>query len=368
MRLLVAASPGEWRVTATDADGLLDYALWRPGAPDGVGDLYRGRVIARVPALAGSFVAIGGADGFLPDTETAAPPTEGTVLVVRVTRAPQGGKGPRLSARLPDADRAAVPVQGPPALLRRGPDAVQVLAARYPSAPVLADDAAVVAALRPALGQRVSLVARAFDDDIETAVAELAEPACELPGGVRMRVHPTPALTAIDLDLAALAGGRGGKGATHEAANRAAMPGLARQIMLRNLSGAILVDLAGLSPRRRAALGPDLAASLATDPLRPRLLGFTALGLAEIVRPRGHAPLHELLEGPHAAGLAALRRLAGEIAADPRRAPVLRAAPAITVALEGDAAALADLARRAGRPLMLRPDPALAPLGWRIEE
>ena len=77
--------------------------------------------------------------------------------------------------------------------------------------------------------------------------------------------------------------------------NRALLPALARQIRLRNLSGAILVDLAGLPARRRAALGPALAEALADDPARPRLLGFTALGLAEIVRPRVHPPLHELL-------------------------------------------------------------------------
>ncbi len=377
MIVLAAAAPGEVRVAAVDADGLLDYAVWRPGAPDGVGDLHRGRITARLPALAGSFVAIGGADGFLPDTEAEATPgvgrsglgrpSEGSVLAVRVTRAAQGGKGPRLTARLSDADRALAG-SGPPALLRRGPDAVQRLAALHPAAPVLADDAALVALLRPALGARVRLVARAFDETVAAEAAALAETEAALPGGARLHVFPTPALTAIDLDLGALAGGRGDKAAAHVAANRAALPGLARQMRLRNLSGAILVDFAGLSPRRRAALGPDLAAALAGDPLRPQLLGFTALGLAEIVRGRVHPPLHELLAGPHAAGLAALRALAAEIAADPRRAPVLRAAPDVVRALEQDAVARADLARRAGRPLMLRADAMLAPLGWHIEE
>ena len=70
MRLLAACSPGEVRVAAVDESGLVDYAIWRPGAPDGVGDLHRGRITARVPAMAGAFVALeGGADGFLPDSE-----------------------------------------------------------------------------------------------------------------------------------------------------------------------------------------------------------------------------------------------------------------------------------------------------------
>jgi ribonuclease G len=368
MKLLAAASPGEVRVAVADGTELLDFAIWRPGAPDGVGDLHRGRVVARAPALAGVFVAIGGdADGFLPDSEGGADVTEGMAIGVRVTRAAQGGKGPRLTARLDESERTAVGA-GPPALLRRGPDAVRRLAALHPTAPVLTDDAALAAALRPMLGERVRVVPRAFDAETEAAVAALAEPDCDLPGGVRMSVHPTPALTAIDLDLGTAAGARGGKAAVHLAANRAALPALARQIRLRNLGGAILVDFAGLSPRRRAALGPDLAAALAADPLRPRLLGFTSLGLAEILRPRVHPPLHELLTGPHAAGLCALRQLAAGIAANPARGPALRAAPAVAAALEADPAALQDLARRAGRPLMLRSDPALAPLGWRVME
>ena len=36
MKLLAACSPGEVRVAAVDGTGLVDYAVWRPGAPDGV--------------------------------------------------------------------------------------------------------------------------------------------------------------------------------------------------------------------------------------------------------------------------------------------------------------------------------------------
>ena len=81
-------------------DTLLDYAIWRPGAPDGVGDLHRGRVIARVAAMAGSFLALDGTEGFLPDSEGGAGLHEGDLVSVRVTRAAQGGKGPRLTAHL----------------------------------------------------------------------------------------------------------------------------------------------------------------------------------------------------------------------------------------------------------------------------
>jgi Ribonuclease G/E len=367
VKILAASSPGEVRVAAWDGAGLVDYAIWRQGLPDGVGDVHRGRVIARMPALAGAFVAIDGAEGFLPDSESVETVGAGVVLGVRVTRAAQGGKGPRLTARLSPEDAALAATAGPVARLRRGPGAVERLAALYPDAPVIADDVALVAELRGVLGARLRHGV-AFDDTVESAVGALGDSVAMLPGGARLSVHPTPALTALDVDLAGLTAERRGKTASQMAANRALLPALARQIRLRNLAGAILVDLAGLSAKRRAALGADFAAALATDPLRPRFLGFSALGLAEILRPRVHPPLHEMLASPHAAGLAALRQAAADIAANPERALMLQAAPAVAVALAADPVALRALADRAGRPMIVREDRALPALGWTLKD
>jgi hypothetical protein len=77
--------------------------------------------------------------------------------------------------------------------------------------------------------------------------------------------------------------------------------------------------------------------------------------------------LHELLAGPHAAGLAALRRIAIETLARPHLLPVLRAAPEVVAALQADPEALPDLARRTGRALMMRSDPSIAAAKWSIE-
>jgi len=366
-RILAACSPGEVRVAAVDATGLLDYAVWRPGAPDGVGDLYRGRIAALAPAMAGAFVRLEGtADGFLPDSEGGAGASEGQALGVRVVRAAQGGKGPRLTARLSPAEAALVGA-GPPALLRRGPGAVERFALLHPQAPVDVDDAAVMAALRPALGQRLRLVRAAFDDAVAAEVEALAESAVALPSGARIAIHPTPALVAIDVDLGPT-GARGGKARAQFAANRALLPVLARQIRLRNLSGAILVDFGGMSIARRPRLAPELRAVLAGDPLAPVLLGFTALGLAEILRPRQHPPLHEVLAGPHAAGLAALRAADLAFSTRPQQIPTLRAAPAVEAALRADPVARADWQRRTGRPFPMRADANLPACSWSLDE
>jgi Ribonuclease G/E len=366
MKILASASPGEVHVALAEDDELLDYAIWRPGAPDGVGDLHRGRITARVPAMAGAFVALDGVEGFLPDTEGAKNATEGQVLGVRVTRAAQGGKGPRLTARLSKAERSLVGA-GPPALLRRGLDPVLRFAAAYPEAPVVVEDPGLAAELRPALGLLRVEIGEAFDDDIEAAIEALAEPVAILPGGARLSVYPTPALTALDLDLGAATADPRPKEFAQRLANMELCDEIARQIVLRNLSGAILLDFGGMPAKQRRTLARPLETALAFDPLEPRLLGFTALGLAEIVRPRVHPPLAELLAGPHAAGLAALRRAAREVAARPQQALSLRAAPAVVTALRADPVALPDFARRAGRALVLREDRALAPLGWTLD-
>ncbi len=361
-----AANPGEVQVAVVRDGVLADYALWRPGAPDGVGDLHRGRVTAVVPAMAGAFVALAGSDGFLPDSEGAKGLTAGTILGVRITRAAQASKGPRLTARLSVED-AAMAAAGPVGLLRRGPDPLRRLADRYPDAPVTVDDMALLAALRPWLGERVSLRREVLDDAIAASIDSLSHPMVALPGGASLSIWPTPALVAIDVDAGPGVAAGGGRRPAHEALNRGILPALAAQIRLRDLSGAIVVDLAGLPARKRAALAPDLARALADDPLRPRFLGFTALGLAEIVRARVHPPLHELQSGPLAAGLAALRAVAAGLGTDPRTMPALRAAPDVISALRADPVALVDLARRAGRDIIMRSDPSLPGFAWMLE-
>ncbi len=351
------SSPGEIRVAVTDSGRLLDFSIFRRGAPDGVGDILRGRVISMVPAMGGAFVRLPDAEGFLPDSEGAAGLSEGMSIGVRITRAAQGGKGPRLSARL----EAAVP-GGPVALLTRGPGPVERFSRLYPEASIFADDPALVAELRPILGERISIRREKLEDALENAIDALTRTDAELPGGARMSVWPTPALVAIDIDAGRATAARGQKAVSQMSLNRAAIPAIVAQIRLRNLSGAILIDFAGMKTSRRLALGPAFAEALATDPLRPRFLGFTALGLAEISRPRIHPPLHELLTGPHAAGLRGLRA----IMAEPARNQTLVASPAIVSALTADTVALDDFPRMTGRRAILRSDPGLS--GWRLED
>jgi Ribonuclease G/E len=353
-------------------DRLHAAAIERPARPDGIGDLHRARVSAISKPMSGAFLLLAdGSTAFLPDSE--APDRkalhEGAILPIRITRAGQGGKGPRATARLTEAERTAAAGDGV-ALIRRGPDAALRLALREPSAEVATDSPAEAARLKRLLGDRVRLLREpAFDDDLEAEFDLLVGQGVPLPGGGKLTIHPTPALTAIDVDAGAHAGG--GDAASQLRLNHAAVEEAARQIRLRELAGAILLDVAGLPVKRREALSAPLAAALEADPLKPRLLGLTRLGLFEIQRPRIQPPLHEVLGLPPSAlthGLIALRRAAREAAAAPGRALALRAHPAVLAALEGLPGALAEMTAFAGRALRLVPDAALSPGRERVEE
>jgi len=64
--------------------------------------------------------------------------------------------------------------------------------------------------------------------------------------------------------------------------------------VLRNLSGGILLDFAGLKNAQRQTLLAPLRTALQRDPLAPNLLGLSNLGFAEINRRRIRPPLHEI--------------------------------------------------------------------------
>jgi Ribonuclease G/E len=356
--ILVSVSPGEQR-TALWRDERLDAAfIERPFDPEGLDDLHVGRLAARAPAMAGAFVALaGGATGFLPDSDGARGRSEGEWLRVRIARAAQGGKGPRLAVAPGDV------VTGPLRRLAAGPDAPLRLAQAFPELPVRVDHAATAARLRGVLGrQRVELVrSSAFEEAVEEEFSLLGAQEVLLPGGGRLTLHPTPALLAIDIDAGHQAGGR--DAAAHRALNARALAEVARQIRLRHAAGAILIDMAGLTAARRRDLLPGFAEALRADPLA-RLVGLTGLGLLEVQRRRVRRPLHEILglpPSPLSRGLAALRRGLRTAHQQPGVRLMLTAPPSVLGALRQAGDTLQIFAAEAGS-LELCPDP-LCPAG-----
>jgi ribonuclease G len=269
------------RVALLDGDLLREFWHWDLERPDGVGDIYTARVDALATGMAGRFVSLGAETGFLPDSAGGKNLSIGTYITVRVTRGPQGDKGPRLTVLdEPPTDRVG--------LIRRGAGPLVELSDRHPQTPVLVDDFGLIAMLRPALEGHMRHDAKAFDAVLEDELASLAEPSAALPMGAKMHITPAPAAVMIDIDAASAAG------IAPLALNIAIIPEICRQIVLRNLSGGILIDFAGMKAAARAKLTAPLAAALADDFLKPEFLGFSNLGFAELVRRRIRPPFHEV--------------------------------------------------------------------------
>lgn len=270
------------RIALLTGDELTEYYLWNRAAPDGVGDLYTGRVTGVEKALAGCFVTLGDdSSGFLPDSAGGKKLTEGQFITVRLTRAAQRGKGPRLTLA------EAMPTDKP-GLMSRGPGPLLDLAARFPGLEIVIDDYPLIADLRPTLGGRLRYHEPSFDPVLEDEIATLAEPTTPLPHGAILHITEAPAATLLDIDAAAASS------LPTPWLNEAVLPEICRQIVLRNLCGGILLDFAGLKQNQRQKLLTPLHIALTKDPLAPTLLGLSKLGFAEINRRRIRPPLSEL--------------------------------------------------------------------------
>lgn len=125
--------------------------------------------------------------------------------------------------------------------------------------------------------------------DIEAQLAQALTPVVVLPSGGSICIETTRALTAIDVDS--------GSGRPVQA-NLDAAEECARQLRLRNIGGAVVIDFITLrnAGERDQVLG-RLATGLAADPTPAQAIGWTRLGLVEVTRARRGPSLAELFVG-----------------------------------------------------------------------
>lgn len=221
--------------------------------------------------------------------------------------------------------------------------------------------------------------------NIADQVEGLLRPNVALASGGSIIIEETAALSTIDVNSGS-SGGRGGRGPDlAQATNLEAVVEAARHIRLRNLGGLIVVDLLSFGAKaknkvREKKVLSAFRAALASDPLKPRLLGVSAGGLAEVIRPRKSAPLSHIVLEPCptcdggralsnlSQGLKALERVLAEVRAQPNLIPALVAHPGVIKALNDHApAALVQMEAQLGQPLELVPDASLKPGALRVD-
>jgi Rne/Rng family ribonuclease len=126
--------------------------------------------------------------------------------------------------------------------------------------------------------------------DIIGQIEDLFQPYVLLPGGGSIIIQETAALTAIDVNTGA--DNRG-----HFAVNIEAAQEIAKQIRLRNLGGAIVIDfLKSKDKDDEARLKKALQVAADEDPCTVQIHGLTRLGMMEMTRSRRTPALLERFE------------------------------------------------------------------------
>jgi ribonuclease G len=206
-----------------------------------------------------------------------------------------------------------------------------------------------------------------IENDIDSALSRKVV----LPSGGALYFGETEALTAIDVDIAK--GARRGSDFDELALriNLDAAEEIARQLRLRGIGGIIVIDFLHMdSSAYRAQAVNALRKALARDPAPVKVLGMSALGLVEMTRKRiGESLSIRLFEScptcdgdgriPSLPAVQAelIRRAMAEAAMSPRGSR-FEIACAPDVAALFDTALLAQLERRLGAHVGVKPDPA----------
>jgi len=236
---------------------------------------------------------------------------------------------------------------------------------------------------RPALLDRLQRhrgVGSLFQSEgIADAVAALTARRVPLPGGGAVEIAPTAAAVLIDVDSGGLAQEQHLGDEALLTLNLAAAIVIARQIRLRGLAGALVVDFVALARKEhRTRLLESFRSALRSEVPEAQLLGWTRLGHVELTRPRRRAALHEVVfetdaEGqrsktPITVALEALAAASSVAEAERMHRILLRVHPRVAAVLKGEAAAvLGSLEARSGGRIELAVEPSRAQESFAIE-
>ena len=271
------------------------------------------------------------------------------------------------------ADAMAKPAK--PGLLRPAPTLLErLLLDEAPAEGLVIDDRRVVAELArravrgaPDLADRIAFhdgreplfEAAGVEDQIDEALSRRVD----LPRGASLVFDELEALTAVDVNM----GGAGSGWSSDDAIlalNRTAAAEAARQIMLRNVAGLIVIDFVSTrNKRHRRDVVEAVRRAFAGDRVTVDVLGMTPAGLVEVTRQRRGRSLASVMydAAPREPGLradalacAALRAALRTLGAGK---PVLHCRPDVAAVLRGRLSdALEETTRRLGQSLELRED------------
>jgi ribonuclease G len=131
----------------------------------------------------------------------------------------------------------------------------------------------------------------AIEDEIARALGRRVD----LKSGGYLIIDQTEALTTVDVNTGGFVGARNFDDTIFKT-NLEAAQSIARQLRLRNLGGIIIIDFIDMdNAEHQEAVLTELKKTLARDPTRTTVSGFSALGLVEMTRKRTRESLAHVL-------------------------------------------------------------------------
>ncbi len=131
---------------------------------------------------------------------------------------------------------------------------------------------------------------------VEARLSEALSRKVWLRSGGYLVIEQTEALVSIDVNSGKYSAGKE-SGQTYFTINMEAAREIARQLVLRNLSGIIVIDFINMKDaEQKKELMECLQRETASDPIRTSVVDMTRLGLVELTRRKEKKPLWEQLE------------------------------------------------------------------------
>jgi ribonuclease G len=270
-------------------------AVWTPGKP--------GIAVSRqvAPAERARLSAL---------LEPLVKPGEGVVLRSRAAGAKASELAGDIERLRADHQALTQAVAGakPPVRIDPAPGALEriVIARGQGVDRILIDDRAAHVALRRSLGIKNPLLVERIELDLAVGFTERhgLDDAFEqalatrigLADGAEIVIESGVAFTAMDVNLGAAASGRGRAAEAIRRVNLAAATEIARQLRLRNVGGAIVIDFVSMQVREhRREVEAAFTAAAEHDPMPIELHGWTRLGHLEVTRKRSAASIADLM-------------------------------------------------------------------------
>lgn len=133
---------------------------------------------------------------------------------------------------------------------------------------------------------------------IQQQLEHAIQPLVQLPSGGTLVIQPTEALTSIDINTSSMTS-TDNQPETILRTNCEAAEEIARQLILRDIGGVIVIDFIDMdNPRDQQIVWQRLADALHTDKAQPQISYFSDFGLVQMTRRRQRQRLSEMLTMP----------------------------------------------------------------------